>query len=165
MKAEYNSELQKLKEQKNNVEEHQDIVENCMFDMASVSKALYDMVNMKNTELSSDLLDEMVSSISVENRHYVWHYRYAPQKKASTTIELDGRKKNPVIRIDGTPANAEKEASDEASDIHSFEKSIVSEYEDKKSSLTQSLHRLQSTKRSNSEIYSDWLFYAESGRC
>ena len=148
MKAEYNSELQKLKEQKNNVEEHQDIVENCMFDMASVSKALYDMVNMKNTELSSDLLDEMVSSISVENRHYVWHYRYAPQKKASTTIELDGRKKNPVIRIDGTPANAEKEASDEASDIHNVETSIVSEYEDKKSSLTQSLHRLRLTHQS-----------------
>lgn len=26
-------------------------------------------------------------------------------------------------------------------------------------------HRLQSTKESNSQIYSDWLFYAESGRC
>ena len=113
---------------------------------------------MKNTELSSDLLDEMVSSISVENRHYVWHYRYAPQKKASTTIELDGRKKNPVIRIDGTPANAEKEASDEASDIHSFEKSIVSEYEDKKSSLTQSLHRLLLSRSSHSQITLTWDF-------
>ena len=73
-----------------------------------VKKALYDMVNMKNTELSSDLLDEMVSSISVENRHYVWHYRYAPQKKRPQPLNLMEEKKTPVIRIDGTPANVDK---------------------------------------------------------
>src|SRR5574344_1736228 len=141
MKADYNTELAKLKEQRFTTDEQQEIVENCMFDMAYVSKALYEMVNAQNTELSNDLLDEMVSSITVENRRYVWHYRYATQKKSNTTIEVEGKKKTPVIRIDGTPANTEKEASDEASDIHKFEKSIISEYGEKKLSLIQTLHR------------------------
>ena len=100
-KATYSADLQKFKDEKARCGEQQELFENCMCDMTAVSQALAGMVDMSSPEYSSDLFNEIVNSILVENNRFIWNFSYNKNANTDMNISVDGNKRCPVISIDG----------------------------------------------------------------
>ena len=165
MRKSYESEIDALLNQKSSISEQQKHYSSCIDDLTRITKALSELIDFSDEAIRKKFLDKFLLSIVPDQDTYYWNYRLTESNEASTSISASGNKRNPVILVNET-----KEASDEdASDIHNNE--IVSYFTanhqnpDSNTTHQTEQHRLQSTKESNSKIYSYWLFYAESGRC
>lgn len=100
-KATYSADLQKFKDEKARCGEQQELFESCMCDMTAVSQALAGMVDMSSPEYTSDLFNEIVNSILVENNRFIWNFSYNKNANTGMNISVDGTKRCPVISIDG----------------------------------------------------------------
>lgn len=100
-KATYSADLQKFKDEKARCGEQQELFESCMCDMTAVSQALAGMVDMSSPEYTSDLFNEIVNSILVENNRFIWNFSYNKNANTDMNISVDGNKRCPVISIDG----------------------------------------------------------------
>ena len=101
VKAAYTADLKKFKDEKARCGEQQELFENCTCDMTAVSQALAGMVDMSSPEYPSDLFNEIVNSILVENNRFIWNFSYNKTANADMNISVDGNKRCPVISIDG----------------------------------------------------------------
>ena len=118
MRQAYDEELKKLKEQKNSFGKQQEIVENCILDMSGIVKALAQMVDMSNPDISKDLLNEVVTSIVPRDKKYVWNYRIDGNTAKTVDYIADGTKKCPDIHLDDCYSSSE--ASSDVSDLHIY---------------------------------------------
>ncbi len=56
---------------------------------------------MSSPEYTSDLFDEIINSILVEDNRFIWNFSYNKTANADMNISVDGNKRCPVISIDG----------------------------------------------------------------
>ena len=140
MRQAYDEELKKLKEQKNSFGKQQEIVDNCILDMSGIAKALAQMVDMSNPDLSKDLLNEVVTSIVPQNKKYVWNYRIDGNTAKTVDYIADGTKKCPDIHLDDCYSSSE--ASSDDSDLHIYSLLPAVKASPEKLSLLRNLHRL-----------------------
>ena len=161
----YENEIDSLKNQRNSISEQQEHYSSCIEDLTKITKALGELIDVTDESIKKQCLDKFLVSIVPENDTYYWNYRLTESNEVSTDLSVSGNKRHPLILM----GNNEEASDEDASDIHN--KVIVSYFPSEHLSTNQNttrktmLHRLQSTKESNSQIYSDWLFYAGSGRC
>jgi|GEM_PF-3176672 len=141
MRQAYDEELKKLKEQKNSFGKQQEIVENCILDMSGIAKALAQMVDMSNPDISKDLLNEVVTSIVPRDKKYVWNYKIDGNTAKTVDYIADGTKKCPDIHLDDCYSSSE--ASSDVSDLHIYSLLPTVKASPEKLSLLRNLHTLR----------------------
>lgn len=161
----YDEEVKALEEQKSNLTEQTEHYSRSMEDLANITKALGEMIDLSDENKRNKFLEKFLLSVMPENDRFYWNYRLNGQNETSCEYSVTGNKKNPTIIL-GNP----EEASDEdASDIHNNEDvfyfNTESGCDQKSTPHKEQLHRLQSTKRSNSRLSQNRRFYAVSGLC
>ena len=166
MRKSYDEQINAFNEQKKLLSERNEQYSRCFDSLSCISKALGDMIDISNDMVRSKLLDKFLVSVVPDNGRYNWNYKLSEYDQASQILSVEGNKRHPNIIIEKTSES--EESDDDSSDIHNI---CVSDFKDfhlwmcKSNPHKRELHRLLSTKESNSKIYSDWLFYAKSGRC
>lgn len=150
MRQAYDEELKKLKEQKNSFGKQQEIVDNCILDMSGIAKALAQMVDMSNPDISKDLLNEVVTSIVPQNKKYVWNYRIDGNTAKTVDYIADGTKKCPDIHLDDCYSSSE--ASSDVSDLHIYSLLPTVKASPEKLSLLSNLHRQLSKAANNQRL-------------
>lgn len=153
-KATYSADLQKFKDEKARCGEQQELFESCMCDMTAVSQALAGMVDMSSPEYTSDLFNEIVNSILVENNRFIWNFSYNKNANTGMNISVDGTKRCPVISIDGEIMGTPSGVPDFLHISEDNSLNLPAEIRNnplfaKNLSLILHLHRLQSRIRSN----------------
>ena len=161
----YENEIDSLKNQRNSISEQQEHYSSCIEDLTKITKALGELIDVTDESIKKQCLDKFLVSIVPENDTYYWNYRLTESNEVSTDLSVSGNKRHPLILM----GNNEEASDEDASDIHN--KVIVSYFPSEHLSTNQNptrktmLHRLQSTKESNSRLSKNRIFYDVSGRC
>ena len=142
----YDEEIKALEEQKISLTEQTECYSRSMEDLANITKALGEMIDLSDEKARNKFLEKILLSVVPENDRFYWHYRLTDQRETNCEYNVTGNKKNPTIILGNS-----KEASDEdASDIHNNETVPYfrpeSESESKSTPHKELLHRLLSLK-------------------
>ena len=116
----------------------------------NIEQTLHTMSDFKGGA-SAAFMDKLISSVQVVNSNsYIFNIRYNENYTGAIKGVANGRRNSAVVNIDEITDSPDGESA-----------SFIRQ----NTCLNNRPYRLLSTKESNSKIYSDWLFYAESGRC
>ncbi len=142
----YDEEIKALEEQKSNLTEQTEHYSRSMEDLANITKALGEMIDLSDENKRNKFLEKFLLSVVPENDRFYWNYRLNGQNETICEYSVTGNKKNPTIIL-GNP----EEASDEdASDIHNNEDvfyfNTESGCDQKSTPHKEQLHRLLSLK-------------------
>ena len=118
--------------------------------ICNIEQTLHAMSDFKGGA-SAAFMDKIIDSVQVvDPNSYIFNIRYNENYKGAIKGTANGRHNKAVVNIDEISGSPDGES--------------VS-HNKGNTCLPRQPYRLQLLTRSNSEIYSDWLFYAESGRC